>query len=76
MYDNGGETRHDNLAGTSDAAERLLRRIDEVTREISAARDERAAEATRAARMRLAAAHRAKRLLQRIQDADRGTPVG
>ena len=73
MHDDGGGWR--DRGGTSDGAERLLARIDEVTREIDRFREERAAEPVRAARMHLARAHRVKRLVQELQTAPR-KPAG
>jgi hypothetical protein len=49
------------------AAERLLSRIAEVTREVNRAREERAADPVRTARLSLASAHRVKRLRQRLE---------
>ena len=62
MHDGTGESR---LA--TSAAERLLSRIDEVTREVNRAREERAADPVRTARLSLASAHRMKRLRQRLE---------
>jgi hypothetical protein len=62
MHDRTGETR-----GATSSAERLLSRIDEVTREVNRAREERAADPVRTARLSLAAAHRVKRLRQRLE---------
>ena len=61
MHDRTGESR---IATSS--AERLLSRIDEVTREVNRACEERAADPVRMARLSLASAHRVKRLKQRL----------
>ena len=53
--------------GCLDQAERLLSRIDEVTREVNRACEERAADPVRTARLSLASAHRVKRLKQRLE---------
>jgi hypothetical protein len=57
MHDRMGESRF-----AISSAERLLSRIDEVTREVHRAREERAADPVRTARLSLASAHRVKRL--------------
>ena len=62
MHDRTGERR---MATSS--AERLLSRIDEVTREVNRACEERAADPVRTARLSLASAHRVKRLKQRLE---------
>jgi hypothetical protein len=60
MHDRMGE-------GAASSAERLLSRIDEVTRQVHCAREERAADPVRTARHSLAAAYRMKRLKQRLE---------
>jgi hypothetical protein len=71
MHDDGGAWR--DRGGTVGTAEDLLGRIDEITREIDRVREERAAEPVRAARMRLARAHRVKRLVQELKGAPQNT---
>jgi hypothetical protein len=62
MHDRTGESRF-----AISSAERLLSRIDEVTREVNRAREERAADPVRTARLSLASPHRMKRLKQRLE---------
>jgi len=54
--------------GETWAAESLLRQIDEATRDVARARDERATDRARQARIRLAAIHARKRLVQRVRE--------
>ena len=60
MHDRTGESR---LA----PAELLLSRIDEITREVHRAREERVTDPVRTARESLASAYRMKRLKQRLE---------
>ena len=61
MHDRTGESRF-----ATSSAERLLSRIDEVTREVNRAREERAADPVRSARLSLASPHLMKRLKQHL----------
>jgi hypothetical protein len=62
MHDKTGEGRF-----ATSSAERLLSRIDEVTREVNRAREERAADPVRIARLNLASPHLVKRLKQHLE---------
>jgi hypothetical protein len=62
MHDRTGESRF-----ATSSAERLLSRIDEVTREVNRAREERAADPVRSARLSLASPHLMKRLKQHLE---------
>jgi len=62
MHDSKGES-----PSTTSSGERLLSRIDEITREVHRAREERAADPVRTARDSLAGAYRIKRLKQRLE---------
>jgi hypothetical protein len=62
MQDKTGESRF-----ATSSAERLLSRIDEVTREVNRAREERAADPVRTARLSLASPHLMKRLKQHLE---------
>lgn len=64
------EAKGESPSATS-SAERLLSRIDEITREVHRAREERAADPVRTARDSFVSAYRMKRLRQRLEAGQR-----